>query len=242
MLLGHESSGRIETIGPDVQGFEVGDRVVMTFLPRCGECANCLTDGKLPCIPGTAANTAGTLMNGDIHLEQNGHPVLHHLGVSGFATYAVVDQRSIVKVGLDIPPHIAAVLGCAVLTGGGTAPIVIEAAGHPKAFETAFWATAPGGRTITVGLPHADARSAVSPTVITGEARTIIGSYLGSSVPSRDIPTYAELWRQGRLPVEALISSRITLDQINEGMDHLADGEAIRQIIIFDEHPEIASR
>lgn len=312
MLLGHESSGRIETIGPDVQGFEVGDRVVMTFLPRCGECANCLTDGKLPCIPGTAANTAGTLMNGDVHLEQNGHPVLHHLGVSGFATYAVVDQRSIVKVGLDIPPHIAAVLGCAVLTGGGavinaadaqpgediivvglggvgiaalitavslgrgrviavdalpakldkarelgadetytpqqladqgvTAPIVIEAAGHPKAFETAFWATAPGGRTITVGLPHADARSAVSPTVITGEARTIIGSCLGSSVPSRDIPTYAELWRQGRLPVEALISSRITLDQINEGMDHLADGEAIRQIIIFDEHPEIASR
>ena len=66
------------------------------------------------------------------------------------------------------------------------------------------------------------------------EARTIIGSYLGSAVPSRDIPIYEALWRSGKLPVEKLISSRITLDDINRGMDELADGKAIRQIIVFD--------
>ena len=58
-----------------------------------------------------------------------------------------------------------------------------------------------------------------------------IGSYLGSSVPARDIPRFVELWRSGRLPVEALVSSTIGLDQINAGMDQLADGEAVRQII-----------
>lgn len=300
MLLGHESAGTVVEVGEGVS-LTPGQRVVMAFLPRCGECAGCLTDGRLPCEPGTKANTAGTLLSGAVRLHRDGSPVLHHLGVSGFATYAVVDERSVVAVPHEVPPHIAAVLGCAVLTGGGAvmnagdpaegedvivvglggvgmaavitavglgrgrvigvdavadkldrarelgvdevytpdeaiakgvkAPVVIEAAGHPRAFETAFALTAPGGRTVTVGLPHPEAKSSLSPAVITGEARTLIGSYLGSAVPARDIPAYAQMWLDGDLPVEALISSHITLDQINEGMDELAAGRAMRQII-----------
>jgi len=69
---------------------------------------------------------------------------------------------------------------------------------------------------------------------ITAEARTIVGSYLGSAVPARDIPTYARLWREGKLPVEELITSRISLSGINEAMDQLADGKAVRQVILFD--------
>ena len=61
-----------------------------------------------------------------------------------------------------------------------------------------------------------------------------MGSYLGSAVPSRDIPKYAQLWREGKLPVEELISDRIGLADINKAMDQLADGRAIRQIIMFD--------
>ena len=53
-------------------------------------------------------------------------------------------------------------------------------------------------------------------------------------MPSRDIPRYAQMWREGRLPVEQLISSRIRLDEINDAMDQLADGKAIRQVIMFD--------
>ena len=63
----------------------------------------------------------------------------------------------------------------------------------------------------------------------------MVGSYLGSAVPSRDIPTYAEMWRSGKLPVEKLISHRIRLDQINEAMDELAQGRAVRQVILMDE-------
>ncbi|MFC9363622.1 alcohol dehydrogenase catalytic domain-containing protein [Rhodococcus sp. NPDC057014] len=305
MLLGHEAAGRVEQLGDGVSDLKVGQRVVMAFLPRCDDCAGCGTDGKLPCIPGSAANNAGTLLNGGSRLHRDGVDVKHHLGVSGFATHAVVDQHSVVPVEDDVPPEIAAVLGCAVLTGGGAvinaghpeqgqavlvvglggvgmaalitalslgqgevigvdsnpdkltqamklgasatytpqevaerniqAPIVIEAAGHPLAFETAVTATAPGGTTVTVGLPAPDARSSISPLGLVAGARTVIGSYLGSAVPARDIPVYAQLWREGKLPVEKLISSRIALSDINSAMDQLADGNAIRQVIIFDE-------
>jgi alcohol dehydrogenase len=76
--------------------------------------------------------------------------------------------------------------------------------------------------------------SEVPPAVITGEARTVIGSYLGSAVPQRDIPKFADWWRSGKLPVEKLISRTIRLDEINEAMDELADGRAVRQVILFD--------
>lgn len=113
------------------------------------------------------------------------------------------------------------------------AEVVIEAAGHPAALETAIGLTGPGGRTITVGLPRPDARITVSPLGFVAEGRSLIGSYLGSAVPSRDIPRFVELWRAGRLPVESLVSSTIALDDINAGMDELAEGRAVRQVIDF---------
>ncbi|WP_222262892.1 alcohol dehydrogenase catalytic domain-containing protein [Modestobacter marinus] len=303
MLLGHEAAGIVEAAGSDVDDVPVGTRVVMTFLPRCGVCAGCLTDGIRPCIAGSATNEKGTLMDGAIRLHRGGEAVHHHLGVSGFATHAVVDRRSVVPVDHDIPPAVASLLGCAVLTGGGAvinagrpqpgqrvavvglggvgmaalitalasddlqvigidgvqdklaqatglgaaetytpadaleagvrADVVIEAAGNARAFETAVHITDAGGRTVTVGLPPADARSSISPLALVAGGRSIIGSYLGSAVPRRDIPVFADLWRQGRLPVEALVSATIPLEDINVAMDHLADGSALRQIIDF---------
>ena len=307
MLLGHEAAGIVEQVGGGGSDLVVGQRVVMTFLPRCGDCAACATDGLAPCVAGSAANTAGTLMSGAVRLSRDGQPVLHHLGVSGFATHAVVDRRSVVPVGSDVPPTVASLLGCAVLTGGGAvlnagkpqpgqtvvvvglggvgmaavltalalddvrvigvdqlpdklndalaagaheaytpeqateaglkAAVVVEAAGHERALETAITLTAPGGRTVTAGLPHPDARITVSPLAFVAEGRSLIGSYLGSAVPARDIPRFVELWRSGRLPVESLVSSKITLEGINEGMEQLAAGKAVRQVITFDQGP-----
>ncbi len=302
MLLGHEAAGIVEQLGEGVDDVAVGERVVLTFLPRCGDCAGCRTDGRLPCEVGTAANNAGTLVGGGIRLHRGDAEVHHHLGASAFATHAVVHRTSVVPVPADVPAEIAALLGCAVLTGGGAvinaarpepgsrlivvglggvgmaallvavalgldvvgvdavpgklelaralgasdaltpdaavdagirAPAVVEAAGHPRAFETAVALTAPGGTTVTVGLPAPDARSEISPLQLTAEARTVIGSYLGSAVPSRDIPHYVELWRAGRLPLERLVSSRIRLDEIDAAMDRLAAGGELRQLITF---------
>jgi alcohol dehydrogenase len=112
--------------------------------------------------------------------------------------------------------------------------VVIEAAGHPRAFETAVNATAAGGTTVTVGLPSPSARASIAPLGITAEARTIVGSYLGSSVPERDVPVFEQMWREGRLPVEELASDTVHLEDINQALDDLADGKAVRQIIVFD--------
>ncbi|MCR2813929.1 alcohol dehydrogenase catalytic domain-containing protein [Microbacterium sp. zg.Y1084] len=307
MLLGHEAAGIVERVGTGVDDLRPGVRVVMTFLPRCGACPGCATDGRLPCDVGTAANTAGTLVGGGTRLHRQAgagaaEPVFHHLGVSGFATHAVVSRTSVVPVPPDVPADIAALLGCAVLTGGGAVlnaarpapgsavvivglggvgmaallvavalgleaigvdavpgklalarelgavdalepadavargirvPSVIEAAGSARAFETALALTAPGGTTVTVGLPGPDARAAVSPLQLTAEARTVIGSYLGSAVPARDIPRYIDLWRAGRLPLERLVTSRIGLADIDAAMDRLAAGGELRQLIVF---------
>jgi alcohol dehydrogenase len=86
---------------------------------------------------------------------------------------------------------------------------------------------------VTVGLPAPDARATISPLGLVAQGRSIVGSYLGSAVPSRDIPEYVRMWRDGRLPVEKLISARIGLADVNAAMDELAAGHALRQVILF---------
>lgn len=119
MALGHEAAATVLEAGGNAAGFAPGDRVVLTFLPMCGECVRCRSGEGWLCAAGAAANGAGTLMGGARRLSENGCPVHHHLGCSAFATHAVVDRRSAVKVPADVPPEIAALFGCAVLTGVG---------------------------------------------------------------------------------------------------------------------------
>lgn len=122
----------------------------------------------------------------------------------------------------------------AVADWAGTPPRRRSESLH-RAFETAVAVTGIGGTTVTVGLPSPSDSATINPLDLTAEARVIVGSYLGSAVPSRDIPQFAQMWREGRLPVGELISSTISLTDINSAMDHLADGSAIRQIILFEE-------
>ena len=97
----------------------VGDHVVMVFMPSCGQCLPCAEGRPALCEPGAAANGAGTLLSGFRRLHRDGTDVNHHLGVSGFAEFAVVSRRSVVKVDKDLPLDEAALFGCAVLTGVG---------------------------------------------------------------------------------------------------------------------------
>jgi alcohol dehydrogenase len=68
---------------------------------------------------------------------------------------------------------------------------------------------------------------------LVAEERTLRGSYLGSCVPKQDIPRFVALYKEGRLPVDRLLTHRIGLDEINEGFDRLARGEAVRQAVVF---------
>lgn len=118
------------------------------------------------------------------------------------------------------------------LTAGG-ADFAFEMAGSVRALENAFRMTRRGGTTVTAGLPPPGAALPVNVVQLVGEERTLKGSYIGTCVPVRDIPRFIDLYRDGRLPVNRLLSGRLKLEDINEGFDRLHDGSAVRQVIEF---------
>ena len=310
MVLGHEAAGEIVEVGPNVRDFAVGDHVVCSFVPSCGHCDYCADGRAALCTPGAAANNAGTLLDGGFRLSDKGEDVYHHLGISGFAEHAVIRTESLVKIDPTLDYEIAAVFGCAVLTGvgamvhtaglrlgqtvlvvglggvglsavlgaiaggaaqviaadiddeklerarelgatatvntkddkalekvkdltGGGVDVAAEFAGVQPALEFAFAATGKGGKTVTAGLPHPDVRLPVSPTQLVAQERTLMGSYIGGHVPKLDIPEYIALYQAGRLPVDKLLTHRLSLDDINVGFERLAAGQAIRQVVLF---------
>ncbi len=304
MALGHEACATVVSTGPACR-FQPGDRVVLAFLPACGHCEPCLSGKGWLCPNGAAANGRGELLGGGRRLSDGGHEVHHHLGLSAFADHAVIDQRSAVRIDADIPADIAALFGCAVLTGvgavfntaqvrpgesvaiwglggvglaallgavaAGAVPVIaidpvaekrslalelgasvavhadaaeaaladiggnmvaIESVGSGKVLAEAYRLTARGGRVVTVGLPNPAEPLTITAVSLVAEAKTLMGSYMGSAIPARDIPRYIALWRAGRLPVERLLSGQRPMREINAALDDLASGKAIRQILI----------
>ncbi|MCZ8186399.1 MAG: zinc-dependent alcohol dehydrogenase family protein [Beijerinckiaceae bacterium] len=124
----------------------------------------------------------------------------------------------------DLVPQIRA------LTGGGV-DHAIELAGAARAFEVAYAITRRGGMTVTGGLPAPATQFAVPAVSLVAEERIVMGAYMGSCVPSRDIPRYIALFQAGRLPVDRLLTSTGPLDGINEAFDRLDRGEVIRHVI-----------
>jgi alcohol dehydrogenase len=118
------------------------------------------------------------------------------------------------------------------LTGGG-ADFAFEMAGAAAALEAAWRMTRRGGTTVTAGLPPPEAALAVNIVQLVAEERTLKGSYIGTCVPARDIPRYVALFRQGRLPVDRLLSGTIAPADINAAFDALADGRAVRTVVRF---------
>ncbi|MEO6102511.1 MAG: zinc-dependent alcohol dehydrogenase family protein [Pseudoxanthomonas sp.] len=120
MVLGHEATGEVVETGADTGDFAVGDRVVFSFVPMCGHCEPCAVGRPVLCEPGAQANADGSLLGGGRHWNNaSNDPLHHHLGISGFAEYTVVSARSAVRIDPELPPEIAALFGCAVMTGVG---------------------------------------------------------------------------------------------------------------------------
>jgi alcohol dehydrogenase len=117
------------------------------------------------------------------------------------------------------------------LTGGGV-EVGFEAAGVPAVLEAAFRVTRRGGTTVAMGLPHPAKTLTLPALAFAGEGRTLVGSYMGSSAPQRDLPRYVALWKAGRMPVDRLQSAALPLDGINEAFEALAAGAAVRQVLL----------
>ena len=119
MALGHEAAGEVVALGEGVKKLKIGDHVVFAFLPSCGSCDYCQTGRAALCEPGAKANEKGTLLGGYKRIHNHNNYYHHHLGVSGFAEFAVASVDSLVKINKEIPYEIAALFGCAVMTGVG---------------------------------------------------------------------------------------------------------------------------
>jgi len=126
MALGHEAAGEVVAVGSSRSRFAVGDHVALAFVPVCGACGPCQDGRAALCEPGAAANAAGTLLSGerrwsDPAATDVASVMHHHLGVSAFSEHVVVSEGSAVVIDPELPFELAALFGCAVLTGVGAA-------------------------------------------------------------------------------------------------------------------------
>lgn len=120
LVMGHEGSGVVVELGPGVTSLAVGDHVVLSWVPPCGECRYCRSGHEARCQKvATVVAPLGVLYDGTSRLSADGEPVHHYLGVSSFADEVVVPASGAIKVRDDAPLDLLAVVGCAVATGVG---------------------------------------------------------------------------------------------------------------------------
>jgi alcohol dehydrogenase len=202
----------------------------------------CLFGCAVLCGAGTALNTAGVGEHDSVAVVGLGA-----VGLSAILGAKAAGAERIVAVDrLDAKLAPAASLGATIVlvadaqtpalvteqTAGGV-DHAIEASGTLEGFELAMQLVRRGGTVTTLGLPGPGVSHhlELAPLVVGGA--TVRGSYLGSCITRRDVPHFIDLYREGRFPVEQLISHHLRLDDINVALDRLADGEALRQVIEF---------
>ena len=117
------------------------------------------------------------------------------------------------------------------LTKGGV-DFAIDLAGVIPAMNTAYELIRYGGTVGTAGLSPINRQFSFNHSDLVAQEKSILGSYMGSCVPVRDVPRFLNLFQQGRLPVDKLIDGKITFDDLNEGFDKLSNGEVVRQILM----------
>lgn len=118
IVLGHEAAGRVDALGPDVEGLAVGDQVVLTPIPPCGVCYWCVRGEPGVCVNAAALQT-NTFADGRTGLSRGGTTVFRGIGLGAFAEFVVTPVTGAVKIPGDVPLEVACVAGCAVQTGVG---------------------------------------------------------------------------------------------------------------------------
>jgi Zn-dependent alcohol dehydrogenase len=121
VVAGHEGAGIVESVGPDVDGVQPGDHVVLNWAPNCGHCFYCQRNKPNLCETYLQPIWAGTMLDGTPRLSRYDQPVYHYCGLATFADMAVVPQESCISIRRDVPLAAAALIGCAVSTGVGAA-------------------------------------------------------------------------------------------------------------------------
>jgi S-(hydroxymethyl)glutathione dehydrogenase / alcohol dehydrogenase len=304
-VLGHEVSGTVAEVGPDVVQFRVGDHVVGSLAQSCGSCARCLSGRSFQCQHPEATLRRPTDAP---RLSRDGLALFQGLGLGGFAERALIHENQLAPLPKEMPFAQAALLGCGVVTGAGAVlntagvsagdTVVIFGAGgvglnavsgariagasrivvvdiQPRRLEAAkqFGATdvidstknkpveavrdllpggadhvfdfvglksvaeeglamlGVGGGLYLVGVARPEASFDLNIFNAIGGQKRIQGVNFGSTNFKRDIPMYAELYLQGRINLDDLVSRRIALREVNDGYAALKDGSLNRVVV-----------
>ncbi|MCW2131944.1 S-(hydroxymethyl)mycothiol dehydrogenase [Arthrobacter sp. VKM Ac-2550] len=300
-LLGHEATGVISAVGPDVTDIAPGDRVILNWRAVCGECRACKRGEPQYCFNTHNATQKMTL--------EDGTELSPALGIGAFAEKTLVAAGQCTKVDDDVDPAAVGLLGCGVmagigaaintgevkrgesvavigcggvgiaaiagaklagattiiavdiddnkvelakslgathgvnskeqdpveaiqaLTGGNGADVVIEAVGRPETYKQAFYARDLAGRVVLVGVPTPDMKIELPLLDVFGRGGSLKSSWYGDCLPSRDFPMLVSHYKQGNLDLDAFVTERIGLDQVEEAFEKMHEGKVLRSVV-----------
>ena len=304
-VFGHEISGIVAEVGPDVTQFRIGDHVVGSLAQSCGSCPRCQSGRSFQCQHPEATLRRSTELP---RLSRKGQALYQGLGLGGFAERALIHENQLAVVPNEMPFAQAALLGCGVVSGAGAVlntasvasgdTVVIFGAGgvglnaisgariagasrivvidiQPKRLEAAkkFGATdvidstvtkpveavrdllrggadhvfdfvglkavaeqglamlGIGGGLYLVGVSKPEVSIDLNIFDAIGGQKRVQGVNFGSTNFKRDIPMYADLYLQGRMNLDDLVSKRIALREVNDGYAALKDGSLNRVVV-----------
>jgi S-(hydroxymethyl)glutathione dehydrogenase/alcohol dehydrogenase len=306
VIPGHESAGVVEAVGSEVTYVQPGDHVITCMSVSCGHCKLCSGGRPYLCEAPEAERGVGE----PSRISQNGKRMnqLYHL--SSYSEKLLVHEKAVVKIRKDMPLDVAALIGCAVITGfgavtnaadveiGSTVAVIgcggiglsailgavaagasmivavditdekletakafgathtvngarvdpveavrqlsgrgvdyaFEALGRVETAEQAFQMLAVGGDAVIIGMVPFGETVAVHGYDLLSE-KTLRGSNMGNNRFRVDMPVLVERYVNGQLPLDDMISKRVSLDQINEAFADMKAGTVARSVIVFD--------
>jgi S-(hydroxymethyl)mycothiol dehydrogenase len=117
------------------------------------------------------------------------------------------------------------------LTGGNGADVVIDAVGRPETYKQAFYARDLAGRVVLVGVPTPEMTLELPLLDVFGRGGSLKSSWYGDCLPSRDFPMLVQHYKQGNLDLDAFVSERISIDQVEEAFDKMHEGKVLRSVV-----------
>jgi len=302
-LLGHEASGIVAAIGPDVTNVVLGDRVILNWRAVCGECRACRRGEAQYCFNTFNATQKMTL--------EDGTELSPALGIGAFAEKTLVAAGQCTKVDEDADPAAVGLLGCGImagigaaintgnvergdsvavigcggvgiaaiqgaklagattiiavdidprkvelartlgathgvnsreedpieairaLTGGNGADVVIDAVGRPETYKQAFYARDLAGTVVLVGVPTPDMMIELPLLDVFGRGGALKSSWYGDCLPSRDFPILVSHYKQGNLDLDAFVTERIGLGDVEQAFEKMRSGTVLRSVVVL---------
>ncbi|MBE0010848.1 MULTISPECIES: S-(hydroxymethyl)mycothiol dehydrogenase [unclassified Arthrobacter] len=300
-LLGHEATGVVSAVGPDVTQVKAGDRVILNWRAVCGECRACRRGEAQYCFNTHNATQKMTL--------EDGTELSPALGIGAFAEKTLVAAGQCTKVDPEADAAAVGLLGCGIMAGigaaintgnvrlgdsvavigcggvgsaaiagaklagattiiavdiddrkleatrklgathtvnskdqdaveairaltdGNGANVVIDAVGRPETYKQAFYARDLAGTVVLVGVPTPDMVLELPLLDVFGRGGSLKSSWYGDCLPSRDFPMLVSHYQQGNLDLDAFVTERIKLDQVEAAFDKMHDGSVLRSVV-----------